>query len=360
VLDLHDIYGNIYGAMDSAMPLLTDTVLQERFIRVWELLAQELLNVRGTVIMFELLNEVSDASGAYPFSDIAGEHYDFSRKESLLWNKLYKRCIKRIRSIDPDRLVLVGSNGQNSVVYLKELEILDDPAVFYNFHYYDPQVFTHQQAGFSEEMREFELAVGYPDDISGFAAYLDAHPVWKRKHALVAEETRNDRELMEQAKQMDSVLGAWNFGSETHNLSDDYSDVDIVLLVDGKQFDRFPFYLERCLENISAKIILCWPERFNSGAIINNGYLLLSGSNIFQFDVFLLNAERLDDHMCRLHYTGLQKADIIFDKTGMVHELMELRLTGNLWNDDVLYLEKTYWYHANMTGKYLKRKDYFS
>ncbi len=166
-------------------------------------------------------------------------------------------------------------------------------------------------------------------------------------------------DFIEQAKQMDSVLGAWNFGSETHNLSDDYSDVDIVLLVDGKQFDQFPFYLERCLENISAKIILCWPERFNSGAIINNGYLLLSGSNIFQFDVFLLNTERLDDYMCRLHYTGLKKADIIFDKTGMVNKLMELRLTGNLWSDDVPYLEKTYWYHANMTGKYLKRKDYF-
>ena len=139
------------------------------------MLAQELLNVQGMVIMFELLNEVSDASGSYPFSDIAGEHYDFSHKESLLWNKLYKRCIERIRRIDPDRFILVGSNGQNSVVYLKELEILDDPAVFYNFHYYDPQVFTHQQADFSEEMRESDQAVGYPDDISGFAAYLDAH-----------------------------------------------------------------------------------------------------------------------------------------------------------------------------------------
>ena len=77
-----------------------------------------------------------DASGAYPFSDIAGERYDFSHTESLLWNKLYKRCIDRIRSVDPYRWILVGSNGQNSVVYLKELEMMDDPAVFYNFHYY--------------------------------------------------------------------------------------------------------------------------------------------------------------------------------------------------------------------------------
>ncbi len=166
-------------------------------------------------------------------------------------------------------------------------------------------------------------------------------------------------DFIEQVKNMDGVLGAWNFGSEIHNLSDDYSDADIVLLADGKQFDQFTFYVEKCLKNINVKIILCWPERFNSEAIINNGYLLLSGSDIFQFDVFLLNAERLDDNMCRLHYTGIKKTDIIFDKTGIVNELINLRLTGDLWSDDVSCLEKTYWYHANMTGKYLKRKDYF-
>lgn len=166
-------------------------------------------------------------------------------------------------------------------------------------------------------------------------------------------------DFIEQIKHMDSVLGAWNFGSETHHLSDDYSDVDIVLLLDGKQFDQFTSLLEKCLEQISDKIILCWPERFNNEAIINNGYLLLSGSRIFQFDVFLLNADKADDNMCRLHYTGLKKADIIFDKTGMVNEFMELCLRGDLWSDDAPYLEKTYWYHANMTGKYLKRKDYF-
>ncbi len=165
--------------------------------------------------------------------------------------------------------------------------------------------------------------------------------------------------FIDQVKHMNNVLGAWNFGSETHNLSDDYSDVDIVLLIDGKQFNQFTFLLERCLENINTKIILCWPERFNNEAIINNGYLLLSGSNIFQFDVFLLNIEKLDDSMCRLHYTGLKETDIIFDKTGIVNKLMKLHLTGNFWSDDISYLEKTYWYHANMTSKYLKRKDYF-
>lgn len=201
IIDLHDIYGNVYGAMVEPMPLLTDAVLQERFIRIWELLTQEFSSISGITIMFELLNEVSDASGAYPLSDVAGSHFDFSHTESFLWNQLYKKCIAKIRSIDPARWILVGSNGQNSVVYLKELEIIDDPYVFYNFHYYDPQVFTHQQAGFSEEMSEFNQPIGYPDDISAFAAYLNEHPVWKQKHALVAKEIKNDKDLMEKLLQ---------------------------------------------------------------------------------------------------------------------------------------------------------------
>jgi len=48
--------------------------------------------------------------------------------------------------------------------------LADDPFVCYNFHYFEPQVFTHQQAEFLEEMREFYREVGYPDDISDFGA----------------------------------------------------------------------------------------------------------------------------------------------------------------------------------------------
>ncbi len=73
----------------------------------------------------------------------------------------------------------------------------DDPFVCYNFHYFEPQVFTHQQAEFLEEMLEFYREVGYPDDISDFGAYLGEHENWKRKHALTGEEPKNDRALME-------------------------------------------------------------------------------------------------------------------------------------------------------------------
>lgn len=188
ILDLHDFRGNVYGAMDTPMPLLTETALQEHFLAVWSALSEHLKGCGnqdnsndskdGIVIAFELLNEVSDAS-----------HY--------LWNRLYKSAINVIRKIDSTRLILVGSNYQNSVTYLNQLDLIDDPAVFYNFHYYEPQVFTHQKAHFSEEMKDYNRTVTYPDDISGFRKYLKSHPEYLMKYQLVADENKNDRKLME-------------------------------------------------------------------------------------------------------------------------------------------------------------------
>ena len=40
--------------------------------------------------------------------------------------------------------------------------------------------------------------------------------------------------FIDQVKHMNNVLGAWNFGSETHNLSDDYSDVEIRDIITPK------------------------------------------------------------------------------------------------------------------------------
>lgn len=183
IVDLHDLWGNVYGAMDKPMPLLTQEDLKANFYQIWELLVGHFAGLgtgasSGFWLMFELLNEVSDATG-------------------YLWNQLYTEAVRRTRKIDAARPILVGSNGQNSVALLRELQLLEDPLVFYNFHYYDPQVFTHQKASFSEEMREYNHTVTYPGDISSFVEYLKAHPLYASKYALTGAETQNDRALME-------------------------------------------------------------------------------------------------------------------------------------------------------------------
>lgn len=160
-------------------------------------------------------------------------------------------------------------------------------------------------------------------------------------------------------KNNENVLGSWHFGSLSHGNSDEYSDIDIVLLIDGQQFVGFESIAENCLGQACDNILLCWPEGFNSNAIINNGYLIEKDGNIFQFDIFLLNSLLLDDFMCRIHYTDLKESDIIFDKNENVKRLIEKAAKGKLWTDDIEKLASAYWYHAHMTAKYLLRKDYF-
>lgn len=94
-------------------------------------------------LMFELFNEITDSTG-------------------YMWNKLYKQAVKEIHKADPERWILVGTNFVNSVGYLDRLDLLEDPYVFYNFHYYEPNVFTHQKAHFSEEFRTWNQTLAYP------------------------------------------------------------------------------------------------------------------------------------------------------------------------------------------------------
>ena len=160
-------------------------------------------------------------------------------------------------------------------------------------------------------------------------------------------------------KENDSVQGAWYFGSLAHGNSDEYSDIDIVLLIDGQQFKHFESIAESCLEQACDRILLCWSEEFNGEAIINNGYLIEKGGNVFQFDIFLLNNLLIDDFMCKIHYTDLKESDVIFDKNYNVKKLAEKAPKGALWSGDTERLASAYWYHVHMTAKYLLRRDYF-
>lgn len=160
-------------------------------------------------------------------------------------------------------------------------------------------------------------------------------------------------------KRSEGILGAWNFGSAMHGLTDEYSDVDVVLLVEEKYFKSTELGLNALLAGICGEVILCWEEDFNSEAIVNNGYLLEKNGLVFQFDVFLLNKAHIDDFMCRIHYADLSEKDIIFDRDGSVRALAESSPHGSLWTGDADRLARTYLYHFSMTAKYLLRGDYF-
>lgn len=179
IIDLHNIEGHVYGQMDSPTPLMADAALRDNFCSFWSEMAEHFKGYNKTKLMFELFNEIADSTG-------------------YLWNKLYKKAIQEIRKADAGRWVLVGSNYVNSVGYLDRLDLLEDPYVFYNFHYYEPNVFTHQRAHFSEEFRTWDRPLAYPGDMADYLVFLEEHEEFRKEHPLMTHDTTcNDKKLMQ-------------------------------------------------------------------------------------------------------------------------------------------------------------------
>ena len=127
VIDIHKTAGFSFDQGEQESGFFDSEELQERFYRLWEEIARR-FNYDTEHIAFELLNEVTD------------------RSFSKTWNRVTKECIKRIRAIAPDTVILVGSYWNNSVSAVKDLDPPYDDKVVYNFHCYDPLMFTHQHA----------------------------------------------------------------------------------------------------------------------------------------------------------------------------------------------------------------------
>ncbi len=126
VLDLHKTAGFSFDSGEKEEGFFGSGELQERFFRLWEKLAETFCEPDR--IAFELLNEVTDPA-------CIGT-----------WNRIVGDCIRRIRALAPDSLILVGSYHNNSAAAVKELDPPADSRVIYNFHCYEPLPFTHQGA----------------------------------------------------------------------------------------------------------------------------------------------------------------------------------------------------------------------
>ena len=151
ILDLHKTAGYSFDLAHKESGFFDNAGLQERFYRLWENFARRFATAMdGTAneICFELLNEVTDQS--------------FCKK----WNEIANTCIKRIRAIAPSIKILVGSYWNNSLASVKDLDPPYDQNIVYNFHCYDPLVFTHQGATWIPKMNadfQFPLKSKYCD-----------------------------------------------------------------------------------------------------------------------------------------------------------------------------------------------------
>ena len=161
VLDLHKTKGYSFDKGEKQVGFFDDEALQERFICLWEEFARRYGKMNDRIV-FELLNEVTE------------------ERFGPIWNGLIKKTIERIRKIAPDTIILVGSYWNNSASSVHALEKPYDDKVVYNFHSYDPLLFTHQGAPWVDKMdvnfrQDFEDAGVTVEFFENFFAEAIAH-----------------------------------------------------------------------------------------------------------------------------------------------------------------------------------------
>ena len=145
LIDLHECYGYSFDPLKKDMDrekFFYDEKLQQRFLSLWRRIAERFQAYPGQVA-FEPLNEVV-------LEEVADA-----------WNKVASAWIRMMREICPDSILIVGGVRYSSVISVPELQLPMDDKVVYNFHCYEPIIFTHQGAYWVENMPE-DFRIGYP------------------------------------------------------------------------------------------------------------------------------------------------------------------------------------------------------
>ena len=155
IIDLHEAYGYTFDPMKKTdkKKFFYDAELQARFLNLWKEIATRFADYTDHVA-FEPLNEVVPA-------DVAEA-----------WNDLLGRYIALIRSIAPKAYIVVGGVCYNSVTTVAQINVPVDDHIVYNFHCYEPMIFTHQGAHWIESMPA-DFRIGYPKTIKEYREASD-------------------------------------------------------------------------------------------------------------------------------------------------------------------------------------------
>lgn len=159
ILDLHILRSHHFNAKEK--PLWTKPEEQEKFIRLWKDLSDAVHKWPNDMLAYEFMNE--------PVADDASQ-----------WNSLLARVADSIRSWEPERVLVIGSNRWQSVNTFDELEVPpDDENILLSFHFYEPFYLTHYQASWTR-LKDFQGKVNYPGQIVDGGTSDDERRIYHR------------------------------------------------------------------------------------------------------------------------------------------------------------------------------------
>lgn len=154
IFDMHYLEGTDFVTLHGAeAELYHSPDLLDKAATLWRQVAAY-FHGRAPHLGFEVLNEA-----------IAPEH------EQL--NELNRRLVSAIRDEEPERLILVSSNLWGMFETAPHLDPPQDPNLGFAFHFYDPLVFTHQFARWTDVAKKYPFPVAFPTRLTDLAEKLE-------------------------------------------------------------------------------------------------------------------------------------------------------------------------------------------
>lgn len=160
MIDLHKTFGYTFDPLEKELDkeaFFHDEAMQQRFYDLWNTISSRYAEY-SDMLSFELLNEVVSPN-------VVNE-----------WNEISTEASRIIRANAPDSYIVIGGVRYNNVTSVPLLAPPIDDKIVYNFHCYEPLVFTHQRAHWVDNMPS-DLVMEYPDSLD----------VYREKSAMLSE-----------------------------------------------------------------------------------------------------------------------------------------------------------------------------
>jgi len=132
------------------IPDATSKAVETPLLKIWPQMAKHYKN-RSQKVFYEILNE--------PNTLLASD-----------WAKIQAKAVDSIRAYDAVHTIIVTGADWGGILGLTALKKLNDPNLIYSFHFYDPFLFTHQGATWSNPSMGDLAGVPFPYDASRMPA----------------------------------------------------------------------------------------------------------------------------------------------------------------------------------------------
>ncbi len=145
IVDLHTLNSHHFNAANegASITLWTDAAAQNRLLDLWRDISARLGHLPANEVAYEFLNE-----------PVAEDHED--------WNELVRKAHALLRSLEPDRVLVIGPNRWQQPENAPVLHVpAGDPNIILSVHNYAPLMLTHYRAYWTS-FPTFTGSVRYP------------------------------------------------------------------------------------------------------------------------------------------------------------------------------------------------------